>query len=166
MDEEAAHHLRVYSPPTRANRMGIKAYNLFPSDRGKQGPPALRPPLRLMPPHEQDGFSCRIQSCLVPHHPEGESLWTIGCAGWVGSLSRTTGAARRLAGAVVPGLDAVRGRREREQAHHRGGVRRSRHQPPDVLRMAGEGQGAQVHHVAERQPAHPAVRVPALAGLS
>jgi hypothetical protein len=27
----------LYSPPSRANRMGIKAYNLFPSDRGKQG---------------------------------------------------------------------------------------------------------------------------------
>ena len=30
--------------------------------------------------------------------------------------------------------------------------------------MAGEGQGAQVHHAAERQPAHPAIRIPALAG--
>src|SRR5450755_936670 len=32
--------------------------------------------------------------------------------------------------------------------------------------MAGEGQGAQMHHAAERQPAHPAVRVSALAGIA
>ena len=49
------------------------------------------------------------------HHPEGESLWTIGCAGWFGGLSRTTGAARRLAGAVMSGPDDVRGRRERDK---------------------------------------------------
>ena len=49
------------------------------------------------------------------HHPEGESLWTIGCASWFGGLSRTTGAARRLAGAVMPGPDDVRGRRERDK---------------------------------------------------
>jgi predicted DNA-binding transcriptional regulator AlpA len=49
------------------------------------------------------------------HHPEGQSLWTIGCAGWLGGLSRTTGAARRLAGSVMPGLDDVRDRRERDK---------------------------------------------------
>ena len=89
--------------------------HLFPSDCGTQGPPALRPPLGPVPPREQDRFSGRIQSCIVPHHPEGVSPWTIGCAGWFGGLSRTTGAARRLAGAVMPGLDDARGRRERDK---------------------------------------------------
>ena len=52
---------------------------------------------------------------LLGSPPEGESLWTIGCAGWFGGLSRTPGAARRLAGAVMSGLDDVRGRRERDK---------------------------------------------------
>src|SRR5262249_51689676 len=49
---------------------------------------------------------------------------------------------------------------------HRGGVRRPGHQPPDVLRMADEEQSAQVHHLAERQPAHPPVRIRAVAGIA
>src|SRR5438477_9460250 len=32
--------------------------------------------------------------------------------------------------------------------------------------MADEEPGAQVHHVAERQPAYPPIRIPALAGLA
>src|SRR5262249_36635229 len=50
------------------------------------------------------------------------------------------------------------------QAHDRRGVRRSRHQPTDVLRMASEGQSPQVHHAAERQSPRPPVGIPPLAG--
>lgn len=49
------------------------------------------------------------------HHSEGESPWTIGCASRFGGLSRAAGAARRLAGAVMPGIDEVRGHRERDK---------------------------------------------------
>ena len=56
-----------------------------------------------------------IQSCLVPHHPEGESPWTIGCTGSYGSRGRMTGAAWRLTGAVMSGPDGVRGRQERDK---------------------------------------------------
>ena len=49
------------------------------------------------------------------HHPEGASPWTIGCVGQFGGLSRAAGAARRLARSVMPGLDNVRGRRERDK---------------------------------------------------
>jgi excisionase family DNA binding protein len=52
---------------------------------------------------------------LIPYDPEGASPWTIGCAGQLGSLSRTTGAARRLKGPAMPGTDDVRGRRERDK---------------------------------------------------
>ncbi len=50
------------------------------------------------------------------HHPEGESLWTIGCAGRFGGLSRTTGAALAAGRSTsCPALDEVRGRRERDK---------------------------------------------------
>ena len=111
--EEAAHHLRVSYPPSRANRTGIRSAPVAVWPR-QQGPPVLHPPLRPMPP-AQDGFPRRIQLLPGSHHPEGASLWTIGCAGWPGRLRRAAGAARRLAGAVMPGPDDVRGRRERDK---------------------------------------------------
>src|SRR6266542_5686565 len=46
---------------TRLNSShGSTSYAVFCSKNKKQGPPALRPPLRLMPPNEQDEFTLRI----------------------------------------------------------------------------------------------------------
>ena len=56
----------------------------------------------------------RKESSVVLFH-EGRSLWTIGCAGLYGGWGRMGGAARRLAGFVMPGLDVVRGNRERDK---------------------------------------------------
>ena len=48
---------------------------------------------------------------------------------------------------------------------HYMGFTRNLPQRLDVLRMADEEQGAQVRHLAKWQPAHPPVRIPAMAGI-
>ena len=48
-------------------------------------------------------------------HRGGGAGSATGCAISFGGLSRTTGAARRLAGAVMPGIDGVPSRRERDK---------------------------------------------------
>jgi excisionase family DNA binding protein len=49
-------------------------------------------------------------SAVLSHNLEGRSVWTNGCVGQLGGQSLTAGAALRLRGVVMPGVDQIRSR--------------------------------------------------------
>jgi excisionase family DNA binding protein len=55
------------------------------------------------------------ESPLPGLHPEEKSSWIYGCAGRFGGVSRMTGAAQRLRGTIMPGVDEVRSSRDRDK---------------------------------------------------
>ena len=101
---------------------------------------------------------------LLPIPTEGESRWTSDRASRFGGPRRMTGAALRLRGIIMASADQFRGARERDKltiaevCADLGVSRRT------FYEWRAKGQGAPVHNPAQRQPAHPEVRIPALAG--
>ena len=104
---------RVCFPSTRAIAW-VQASDRFLYIQDKQGPIFRGPGETAEPARWRCRFLRGIQCCLFPP-PGKESPCTSSCARRFGGLGRTTGAAPRLRGPVVPGADDVRGRRERDK---------------------------------------------------
>lgn len=96
---------------TRLNQAADNRIPVCPEQVSVDGPQS---PTRCPAAAGRDAFPKEFGVVSSPC-PEGESPWTTGCAGRFGGQDRTTGADRGSEGIVMPGVDQIRARRERDK---------------------------------------------------